>query len=79
MEKFGIFDLLDTLSALVEQESGSLEKPPQEKTVPKAQDAAFAPPAYGTEQTAPQQGQGSAISSLLDRHDALSRKIDGKK
>lgn len=82
MEKFGIFELLDALSAFT-----SAEKEQSVEQRPDASDAAFSPPAYGAgydpsrapapaEPSAPKQGE--ALSALLSRHEALSKKIDDK-
>ena len=78
MEKFGIFELLDTLSAILagDNEASSAEKKPSER--PSVQDSAFAPPAYSGEPTPQQQSANSALSSFLARHDEVSKKIDGK-
>ncbi len=64
MEKFGIFELLDALSALTAGE----------QTQPKADDPAFSAPAYGTETpSAPNAGR-DALGGLLARHEQISRK-----
>ena len=69
MEKFGIFELLDTLSALILPEAG----PPSPDPGPNAADGAFAPPAYkAPSKTTPEQ---SAISAFLDRHDRAVKQI----
>ncbi len=78
MEKFGIFELLDTLSAL------TADKEPAEPTAPAAanktpgQDEAFAPPAYGAQPAKGRTG-ADALQGFLSRHDAVARKADGKK
>lgn len=77
MEKFGLFELLDALSALT---AAGNEVPPatqQNKSDP------FAPPSYAgtpaeTKAVAPS-GGSDALSSLLRRHEAVSRRVDGKK
>ena len=71
MEKFGIFELLDTLSALILPE----EKQPEPEKAPHAEDAAFAPPDYQGP-SAPPAG-ASALSSFLDRHDRTVKQIGG--
>ena len=70
MEKFGIFELLDTLSALImpEEDRSAPAEPPH------ATDKAFAPPAYGGEADMPPPG-ASALSSFLDRHDKTVKNI----
>ncbi len=70
MEKFGIFELLDTLSALILPEAGAPS--PAEK--PNAADRAFAPPGYKEQETPP---AASAISAFLDRHDRAVKHIGG--
>ena len=88
MEKFGIFELLDTLSALTQSQTD--EAQPQngesgESSAPvkvSPNDAAFAPPAFGIPQ--PLSGgeaasDGNAFSALLARHEKISKKIDGQK
>ena len=93
MEKFGIFELLDTLSALLSVKSEP-QQPEKESAPPSARDTAFAPPAYGgAETTAPEISannnaeatspepprQNTALSAFLARHDAVSKKADDKK
>ena len=90
MEKFGIFELLDTLSAFMtasapqgEAPIEPAEKPQVAETVsPSRGDSAYQPPQYGTdEQNSAQAALGGrdALGSFLERHDAISKKIDGKK
>lgn len=74
MEKFGIFELLDALSAFTDAAQEEKPEPPT-ATTPSEQDAAFAPPDYAAPQTETGVRQ-SALSSLLARHEALSKKID---
>ena len=78
MEKFGIFELLDTLSAILIGENGEKapETPPLER--PSMQDPAFSPPAYSGAQTGTEQSTNTALSSFLARHDSVSKKIGGK-
>ena len=75
MEKFGIFELLDALSALAAADTDGDKTPP---APPSADDAAYKPPAYTAEGGASDE-QNGALADLLARHDALSKKIDGKK
>ncbi len=66
MEKFGIFELLDALSAAME---GAENMPPKEQS-PKTDDRVFAPPDYF-------EGKESvALSSLLDRHEKIRKRVD---
>ncbi len=84
MEKFGIFELLDALSALTA---------PQEtvaKGAPRSPDAAFAAPAYGQpaddlpKEELPKEelpakdlpaGQGDAVGGFLARHEAAKKRV----
>ena len=80
MEKFGIFELLDALSALT---AGTQASPPAEADPPHpgenageekpAFDHAFDPPAYGGTGAAPEHG-GSALDSFLARHEETKGK-----
>ena len=74
MEKFGIFELLDTLSAIVEEDGDKKEAENQEKADPS--DKAFAPPDYPA---AAQGERGEALSSFLTRHEEIVKRIDKKK
>lgn len=77
MEKFGIFELLDTLSALTEQKTSDASAEPGENKTPRG-DGAFDPPSYPQP---PQKGraESDALQGFLARHDAVARKADGKK
>ncbi len=71
MEKFGIFELLDALSALTSAQKDADDNPPDapaEQTA--AQDASPSPPAHGASGT-----EAEALSAFLARHDAISRRI----
>ncbi len=73
MEKFGIFELLDALSALAETPPKEGGESPEngEKRTP---DASFAAPSYGeTPLPAPQQ-KGNALASFLARHEAAKNR-----
>ena len=64
MEKFGIFELLDALSAILSGENGPTDSPKPPAEAPAAPS---------------KEPQGSAaLSSFLARHDSVSKKIDGK-
>ncbi len=82
MEKFGIFELLDTLSAIME--SGS-DAPAAENTPPAAEengppappaatDTAFLPPDYALGDE-----RNRAFSDFLSRHDETVKRIEKKK
>ena len=87
LEKFGIFELLDTLSAILAGENApsAAQKPsaqpspaqvePHGEAQSGAQGAAASSAPHAGEQTP--QG-AAALSSFLARHDAVSKKIDGK-
>ncbi len=91
MEKFGIFELLDTLSAIMaanppsrEEKAAPAETPlkdaePSEK--PKQPDSAFAPPPYSAEEPPPvaAPAERNALDAFLQRHDAISKNIDQNK
>lgn len=85
MEKFGIFELLDALAAITEQENNREEKP-------TAQDSVFQAPVYGSapasdsrpEQDVPKRPVQSphpekdALAGFYARHNAIAKKA-GKK
>lgn len=87
MEKFGIFELLDTLSALTASQSDAEAESTEEQPSPEIgkadpQDSAFSPPVFGApplKKDEPAQHNGSAFSALLQRHENISKKIDGQK
>ena len=93
MEKFGIFELLDTLSAIVAADSPVHEEHTEEgsaqnqsgtepKTAkPNPGDAAYQPPQYTQGEASAETAVGGrdALGAFLDRHDAISRKIDGNR
>lgn len=74
MEKFGIFELLDALSAITAQNDSV---PPAEPAPPKQPDGAFDPPAYESGPAAKTGGQ-EALAGFLARHDAVARKAEKK-
>ena len=82
MEKFGIFELLDTLSALILPDGraeGGEERPQSAPQPPRAEDRAFAPPAYNGESAAPPAPAppaSSALSSFLEKHDSTVKRIN---
>ena len=81
MEKFGIFELLDALSAVLDgkndappPEEHPAETPDKTPEKPTAVDASFLPPDYaGSAQ------EGDALSSFLSRHDETVKRIEKKK
>ena len=74
MEKFGIFELLDTLSAILGEGSDTSEaaKP---QSAPSVTDVSFLPPDY----TGGAAEGGGAISSFLNKHDETVKRIGKKK
>ncbi len=91
MEKFGIFELLDTLSALTQAKSTQSDAPPSHTadtdTRPKLSDNAFAPPPSPTEKdTPPLPNDGGtntkkegAFARLIANQEAISKRIDHQK
>lgn len=69
MEKFGIFELLDALSALTETD----EKP--EPSQPRTPDGAFAAPDYGLPAQEPPAGGQTALDGFLSRHEAAKNRV----
>ena len=81
MEKFGIFELLDALSAVLDgktdappPEEAPAEKPDEPPAAPTAVDASFLPPDYAASTQ-----EGGALSSFLTRHDETVKRIEKKK
>ena len=89
MEKFGIFELLDALSALTAQDK------PQEEVKPSAKDAAYQPPVYSAGESAAKEphntsaqgaqdkdvhphAESDALADFYARHNAVAKKA-GKK
>ena len=86
MEKFGIFELLDALSAITAASGkGSPSAEGQEKTddapaderpaKKRTPDAAFAPPTYGTEAPAQTAAGRTAYEGFLARHASATSKV----
>ena len=81
MEKFGIFELLDALSALTAQNGPAPPEAAGQSAEPRRPDGAFDPPAYAKEED---RGQGQkadgrdALAGFLARHDAVARKAEKK-
>ncbi len=73
MEKFGIFELLDALSALTARQEDAPAPAPAPSPKPPALDPVFAPPAYGASGQAAPAG-GSALDSFLTRHERTKEK-----
>ncbi len=79
MEKFGIFELLDALSALTASEAAPKKEeefaqppahdPAQGPAHGSAHDPAFDPPVYG------KTGPSAALDTFLARHDKTTGKV----
>ena len=80
MDKFGIFELLDTLSeiaASVEEADSNKQEVPAPR--PSPDDKAFLPPSLNGEQLPDEQKlQRNALKSLYERHESISKRIDKK-
>ena len=80
MEKFGIFELLDALSAIADATEKGAEGPVPhaendgDKPPKRTPDAAFAPPAYGSDAAQPSSGS-SAYEGFLARHTSATSKV----
>ncbi len=82
MDPFGIFELLDTLSALTSGQNPAEQKEPAPETKQRVspEDKVFSPPEIpGQPANGDPAKNLSAIESLYERHDKISRKIDKNK
>ena len=80
MDKFGIFELLDTLSQIATDRAESELTPPDAPALhPSPDDKSFLPPDFTGDQNSEQQIQRSALNSLYERHESISKRIDKKK
>lgn len=82
MDKFGIFELLDTLSQIAsEAQSDEKKQPAAPETRVSADDKSFLPPDFQGKDP-PQEEQKSsrnALSALYERHESISKRIDKNK
>ena len=80
MDKFGIFELLDTLSEIT-AETAEQKTPPSEPAPqrPSPDDKSFQPPDWGGAQEGAQNAQRNAINELYSRHENISKRIDKNK
>ena len=78
MDKFGIFELLDTLSEITSsaEETNVNEEAPASR--PSPDDKSFQPPDLGGAIADEQKVKRDAISSLYERHESISKRIDKK-
>ena len=81
MDKFGIFELLDTLAQLTSSASGEASPPPEASAPhPSPDDKAFLPPDLnGENMTDAQKTQRNAINTLYERHESIVKRIDKNK
>ena len=81
MDKFGIFELLDTLSQIAaERTEDSPAAPTAPSLHPSPDDKSFQPPSWGDEPLDEgQKMQRDALNALYDRHESISKRIDKKK
>lgn len=82
MDKFGIFDLLDTLSQIASS-TDPAEKPDDAPAPPSRvspDDKAFLPPEFNDRTDANgNDARRNALTSLYERHETISKRIDKKK
>ncbi len=82
MDKFGIFDLLDTL-AQIASDAQPQEKPSDDTPATRVSpdDKAFLPPDFAPQNPAENEKdtRKNALASLYERHESISRRIDQKK
>ena len=81
MDKFGIFELLDTLSQIAaDRTEGDLPQSNAPTLHPSPDDKSFLPPDFNGEQLdSGQTMQRNALNALYDRHDSISKRIDKNK
>lgn len=81
MDKYGIFELLDALSAIAFNEDEGQEKTPSappEQSEPPRDDPVYRPPVYGNDEPAPplssQKPGEYAINEFYRKHDERSKR-----
>ena len=81
MDKFGIFELLDTLSQIAaERTDDNFSEPSAPAPHPLPDDKSFLPPNFNGEPLDEgQKMQRDALTALYDRHESIAKKIDKKK
>ena len=80
MEKFGIFELLDTLSALGAAAAAGTEQERQPIPAPPAQEGAETGRQEGVQEASPPPDRGrSALSAFLARHDEVRHRAEKQK
>lgn len=81
MDKFGIFDLLDTLAQIAADANPA--QPPEDPAPAQRvspDDKAFLPPDFNNQETPnANDTHRSALNSLYERHETISKRIDKKK
>ena len=75
MEKFGIFELLDALSALTARQPDASDKMPPAESTPPATDGRAAPSAAQGHSAAQPSAEKDALAAFLARHDEISRRV----
>ncbi len=81
MDKFGIFDLLDTLSQIA-SDATPAENPKDTPSPSRVSpdDKAFLPPDFDGETASDEQkAKRNALNSLYERHESISKRIDKNK
>lgn len=81
MDKFGIFELLDTL-AQIASDATPAENKTEGTPVPRVSpdDKSFLPPDFeGDASSDGQKAKRNALNSLYERHESISKRIDKKK
>lgn len=80
MDKFGIFELLDTLSQIA-AEAHPEENKPEDAPAPRVSpdDKSFLPPDFNGAASDDTKPSRNAINSLYERHESISKRIDKNK
>ena len=83
MDKFGIFELLDTLSQITSsaqsEGDGTENATATPAPPPSPDDKSFLPPDFnGENATGEQKLQRDALNALYERHESISKRIDKK-
>ena len=81
VDKFGIFELLDTLAQITAETQEDEKSQPQAPVLqPSPEDKSFLPPDWnGDASPEKQKMQRDALNSLYERHESISKRIDKNK
>ncbi len=82
MDKFGIFELLDTLSQIAsETQNDEKKQSAAPETRVSADDKSFLPPDFQGKEPPREEAKASrnALSALYERHESISKRIDKNK